>query len=480
MGTPGRALAPALVGLIVGAVAVPAAAAPSREDIDLAVRSLGGEHDRATEAVYVLRAGGARAARAIDRSWVTLSPLAQHRAVEALRGLAASHDDAVSALVRAARSEDERLRSRSLLVLGKAGTRGRGGLVSLLSDPVVGDRAASILARAAPDFAIRPLLDATVADGGADRRGLRDALTVAVQRSSRPAPVLQAWLRADPSPTAVGSTALALADTEAHAEVLRSFIEYAAPRADDFETRWRLLQAAGAAAASDTVDRWLDAELRAEDAWMIRRSAVEALTARGARARTRVALEDPYPRVRSTAAASLAGDADSLVARATLARKDVWPFVRAAAVVSLRSEADALPVIVATVDDPMSVVRGAAIDTLTPATHDEGWDRIRGRLARADEWPRVTTAAIEYAIAHCRTDAAEPLFRVVLRAGSRQPTTDDLNAAARAIEALRILGTPESKAALARLREASEVPPTLKTALHRPLPNEGACATSGP
>lgn len=478
MGAPGRTHAASLVALLACVVAATASAAPSRDDIDRAVRSLSGEHDVATQAIYVLRAGGARAARTIDRSWSTLTPLAQRRAVEALRGLAARHDDAVTALVRAARSDDELLRDRALLVLGQAGARGRRGLVSLLADSDVGDRAASMLARGAPDFALRPLLDATTEPGGADRRGLRDALAVAVQRSSEPESALTTWLGTAPSPAATASAALALADTGAHPEVLRGFIEYAAPRARDFETRWRLLQSSGSAAPSDEVDRWLDRELRADDAWMIRRAAVEALTARGAREQTRPALDDEYPRVRAAAATALASDADSLLARATLARRDVWPLVRAAAVESLRGEPDALPVIVAAIDDSMSVVRTAAIQTLTPASHDEGWERIRGRLVRTDEWPRVTAAAIEYARVHCRSDAAEPLFRVVRRAASRQPTTDDLNNAAFAIEALRVLGTPESRAAVARLHELPDVPPTLKTALGRPLPNEGVCTAS--
>ena len=178
------------------------------------------------------------------------------------------------------------------------------------------------------------------------------------------------------------------------------------------------------------------------------------------------------------AATSLSGDPETLVERATLARKDTWPMVRAAAVTSLRSEADALPVVVAAVSDGMSLVRVAAIEALTPASHDEGWEKIHGRLRASNEWPKVTAAAIEYARTHCRADSAESLFRVVLRATPSHALTEDLNNAALAIEALRVLGTPEAGAFIEQLRVTPEVPPTLKMALEQPLPEEARCPTT--
>jgi hypothetical protein len=209
---------------------------------------------------------------------------------------------------------------------------------------------------------------------------------------------------------------------------------------------------------------------------MLRAAAVDAVTARGEREQARPSLDDPYPRVRVRAATALSGDPASLLERATLARRDPWPMVRAAAVHSLRTEPSALPVVVASVDDSMSVVRVAAIEVLTPASHDEGWNRIHGRLRAANEWPNVTAAAIAYAAAHCRTDASESLFRVVMRASPSNALTEDLNNAARAIEALRALGTPEASMALERLRATPEVPPTLKMALDRPLGEDARCA----
>ena len=92
----------------------------------------------------------------------------------------------------------------------------------------------------------------------------------------------------------------------------------------------------------------------------------------------------------------------------------------------------------------------------------------------------VTAAAIDYAVAHCRTDAAEALFRVVMRAAPGNAPTEDLNNAARAIQALRALGSPEAVATIAQLRGIERVPPTLKMALEEPLAEDSRCARTLP
>jgi HEAT repeat protein len=212
---------------------------------------------------------------------------------------------------------------------------------------------------------------------------------------------------------------------------------------------------------------------------MLRQAAVDAIASRGQRKEARGALGDPYPRVRAHAATVLSGDPGSLLERATLARRDRWPMVRAAAVASLRDEADAVPVIVAAVDDPMSLVRAAAIEVLTTASHDQGWDRIHRRLRDRNEWPQVTAHAIEYVAAHCRADAVDTLLALVTRAAPANASTEDLNHAARAIEALRTLGGPDAKAALEQLRRTADVPPTLKMALEQPLTGDVRCSPAG-
>jgi len=445
-----------------------------------AVQNLDADHDRAIAAVYVLQGGGARAAQQIRDAWPSLSILGRKRALGALRQLAAEHAAAVDALVEAARSADNELRDSALTTLQRTKPRGLDGLVVLLPDPGVGDRAASLLARTEPSFAIEPLLEAIAKPGGADRRGLRSALATAVQRSggdaARP---LRAWLTTQPPASSVASVALGLASLEAHPTLIASFIEYALTKPTDFATKWRLLRSAEAAGASDDIDRWVRSQLAGPEEWMLRQAAVDSITARGHRGDARSALADSYPRVRAHAAAALSGDPDTLVERATLARRDTWPMVRAEAVTSLRTEGDGLPVIVASVDDSMSLVRAAAIDVLTEASHDEGWARIHKRLSARNEWPRVTKAAIGYVVAHCRTDAIQALLGIIMRAAPGNALTDDLNNAALAIEALRALGTPEADAAVEQLRGTAGVPPTLKMALEQPLPEDSGCAPTG-
>ena len=274
------------------------------------------------------------------------------------------------------------------------------------------------------------------------------------------------------------SAALGIALLDTQPGVVTSFVEYAAAKPTDFATTWRLLRSAGAAGQSSTVDRWVRAQLKGSGLWMLRRAAVDAITARGDREAARGSLGDPYPRVRASAATALSGDPETLVARATLARRDTWPFVRAAAVTSLRTEGDAIAVIVASVDDPMSVVRTAAIEVLTAAPGEQGWERVRRRLRANDEWPDVTRAAIGYVAAHCRTDAVDALLRIVMQAAPSNALTEDLNNAARAIEALRTLGTSEALAAVRRLEEMEGVPPTLKMALELPLAGDNPCVPS--
>ena len=457
-----------------------ALAAPDSVIVADAVRKLDADHDQATAAVYVLQAGGAQAAKQIRDAWPSLSSLGQKRALAALSQLAKEHQAAVEALVQAARSDDADIRDGALAILRRTRSRGRDGLVALLADPIVGERAAALLARTEPDFAIVPLLEAIAAPGGEDRRGLRGALGTAVQRSGKDAKRrLRGWLAEEPSAAAIASAAMGLASLGDYGDILSAFVEQAVAQSTDFATSWRLLQSAGAASANAEVDQWVRSQLDGPEEWMLREAAVDAITARGHREDARGSLKDPYPRVRAGAATALSGDSGTLLERATLARRDTWPMVRAQAVSSLRTEGEAIPVIVAAVDDSMSAVRAAAIEVLAASSHEEGWERVHQRLRARNEWPAVTAAAIDYVVAHCRADAVESLFRVVMRAAPSNALTDDLNNAARAIEALRALGTPEAKATVEQLRRSEGVPPTLKMALEQPLAEDSGCAAAG-
>jgi hypothetical protein len=456
------------------------AAAPDRPAIAQAVQALEAGHDQAAAAAYVLQGGGRPAAQALRDAWPSLSELARRRAIGPLARLARSHPAAVDALVEAARSEDEALQRQAFAALEQAAPRGCDGLVALLDDPRVGDRAALSLARTDPALAIEPLLAAMASRGGEDRAALRAALSIAARRAPGSAQTLAAWRMTGPPPPALASAALGLSAFDFDTEVVAQLVEQALGNASDFNTRWRLLRSAGPAGASERIDRWLGAELRGASEWMLRDAALEALAARGHRDRARGALADPYPRVRARAAMVLSGDASTTLERAKLARQDPWPMVRVAAVESLTDEEEALPVLVAAVDDAMSAVRAAAIGALTKRREPQGWDRIHARLDDPGEWPNVTAAAIAYVLAHCRADAVDSLLRVVRRASRSNSGTDELNNAARAIEALRALGTPEAERAIGQLARTEGVPPTLKIPLARPLPEGARCGSRVP
>ena len=482
MGTTNRRSALALATLLsLFAIVGTAGATADPAEIADAVRLLDADHDRALAAVYVLQSGGKRAATQIGTAWPTISLLGKKRVLGALKRLAVRHDAALDTLVEAARADDEDLRDKAFGALRQLGPRGQRALAALIADPAVGDRAASLLARADPDFAIATLLDVMAKPAGANRPALRAALGAALQRSARdPNPTLLAWLATEPAVSAVASASMALVGLKAQRAPMTSFIVYGAPRSKDFPSTWRLLQSAAAAGPSDEIDRWVQSQVGGPEEWMLRQAAVEASAARGRREAIRASLKDAYPRVRASAASALSGDDGSVLERATLARRDPWPMVRAASVRSLRSEGEALAVVVASVDDSMSQVRAAAIEVLTSSSHDAGWEPIQRRLRARDEWPVVTAAAIHSAVAHCRADAAESLFRVVMRAAPGNALTEDLNNAARAIEALRALGSPEATATIEQLRGTQGLPPTLKMALEQPLAEDGHCVRTPP
>ncbi|MBT8467182.1 MAG: hypothetical protein KJN97_00425, partial [Deltaproteobacteria bacterium] len=238
-----RAVALATVAALFGVVETARATADPAA-IASAVRELDADHDRATAAVYVLQTGGERAAKQIRAAWPTISLLGQKRAVGALTRLAVHHDAAIESLVAAARADDADLRDRAFAALRQLGSRGSRALAALVSDPAVGDRAASTLARADPDFAIAPLLEAMGEPAGADRPALRAALGNAAQRAEGDADTtLRAWLADEPGVSAVASASLGLVGLEGRRAVMTSLIAYAAPRSQDFPSAWRLLQA---------------------------------------------------------------------------------------------------------------------------------------------------------------------------------------------------------------------------------------------
>ncbi|MEM7137142.1 MAG: hypothetical protein AAF500_11215 [Myxococcota bacterium] len=446
-----------------------------------AVNDLGADHDRSLAAVRTLERGGGQAAAAVSKAWPSLSSLGQKRAIEVLRRLAPRHREAVRGLVQAARSPDAEIQAEALTALSESGPAGHAGLAKLVSEPGVGDQAAILLARADPDVAMPVLLSAFDGPSGAARPALRQALGTSFRRAHRQASaVVSDWLRSNPSSGAAASAAVGLAGVASAGELQTRLVEHAIEGAGAFEVNWWILEAARTAGDSESIDRFARSELANADAWMLRASAIDSLAARGEREAARTALADPYPRVRMHAARALGGDDASVTRRAAMARRDVWPMVRAAATSSLRADPVALPVIVAAVDDPMSEVRAAAIRSLIDMDETDAWDRVHARLRDSDEWPPVVDAAIDYAVARCRGDATEALFGVVRRAASPTPLTEDLNSAARAVEALRVLDTPEANMIVTQLAETAEVPRTLQMAVEAPLDTPAQCPSLAP
>ena len=452
------------------------AAVPDASSLAEAVDRLEGSHDQGVEAVRVLSVGGKGAVAELRVQWSRLSHRAQRRAVRALEALAQSESSAVELLVDAAKSPMEPIRHDALDALSRAGAQGARGLVELLRDGVVGDRAATMLARQQSASAVKPLLEVIEEEGGPERPGLRDALRTAALRGGPEAlGILDGWLESEPSPAALAAAAVALSRAPSFGSLVTQWIATGAPKSEDFATAWRFLQSARGSGPSDAIDAWLGEQLQTADKWMLRGAAVEALAMRDRLPMIRSALNDRSPRVRFVAAQALAADPDSVLARAKLARRDPWPMVRAAAVLSLRGQPEATPVVVAAVDDPMSEVRLAAIEVLKHAPHLQGWERIHGRLKTKDEWPTVTAAAIEYVVAHCPADASDALIDVILRSAGRRAGPDDLDNAVRSIRALRALQTPEGESALKRLGRAPGLPPALALALEEPRGKLPSC-----
>ncbi|MEM9727877.1 MAG: hypothetical protein AAF997_04780 [Myxococcota bacterium] len=448
---------------------------------EVAVLELGGDHDASLEAARTLSGGGAPAAQAIEDAWPTLSPLARRRALGVLAVLAEEHDAAVDALVAVARSEDEALTRDALEILAESGRRGHRGLETLAFDLAQGDAAALTLARSDPARALPVLVRALEARGPEAGAELRQAFATAVRRLGDGAETLLLdWVGTEPSPAALANAALALAPLDEQRGTQTAMVEAAVGRPSDFATEWRLAVAASTSGPSAAVDAWLVAQSRQPETWMLRAAAVDALAARDRAQLPEQALEDTYPRVRASAAAAFAGDSSTMTTRATMARRDTWPLVRAAAVTSLQGETQALPVVVAAVDDPMSQVRAAAIAVLVDASEPSGWNRVHARLRRQDEWPEVVEGAIAYVVAHCRRDAVEGLYFVIKRAASPSALTDDVQNAARAVETLRVLGTPEGSAILAQLEASEGVPEPLQMALKRPVSEASRCAERSP
>jgi hypothetical protein len=298
---------------------------------------------------------------------------------------------------------------------------------------------------------------------------------------------------------------------------------------EDFAARWRAIAALatlGEAAASDPgAVRWL--ATTATDAgapWMLRAAALEALAALGGGRSTdglrplaggaegaqasgagsplagasagasedaagggseapsdvrsrvattaRAALADPYPRVRLAAVRALLGASpEGALAAVALGARDPFPLVRAGALAALGDAGPAhaarvTGALLAGIGDAKEAVRAAAIDALARRGERAATDRVRARLADADEWPVVTTAALGYVRATCAFEAAPEVLAVLgrgLRPGAWAP---DVDAGVLALDTAVALGGQARRDALQVASRAS-APEAVRAAAER-------------
>ncbi|MFW6067724.1 MAG: HEAT repeat domain-containing protein, partial [Myxococcota bacterium] len=315
-------------------------------------------------------------------------------------------------------------------------------------------------------------------DEGSGAPSLRRSLARAVRRAGdgARAPLVR-FMEADPPPRAAAAASLAVAPVEAAASLAARLLRRTAVRAERFEDRWRLVAAAAHLPADAPVDAWLADLVRGAEEWMLRAAALRALAHRDpthARGVAEEAADDPYPRVRAEAAATLGKSREHTVPVATLARRDPWPLVRRKAVYALRTHPEALRVVRAAVRDGSESVRRTAIETLTEMGDRPGWPKVRDRLEDAREYPAVRSAAIAYVHRLCLPDGVAPLAGLVEEGLDPAADADQLDLAAAAVRALAAIGGERARQALARA-SAPGAPAPLRATAARARRHERPC-----
>jgi HEAT repeat protein len=248
------------------------------------------------------------------------------------------------------------------------------------------------------------------------------------------------------------------------------------PRAERFEDRYRLAEAAGDAPASSDLDAWLARIATEAQEWMLRASALRALKARVSESPAyEAALDDAYPRVRVAALEALAGNPRSSTPRLIeAAESDRWPMVRAAALRALAGRDGVAGVARRALADDALLVRAAAISALTEARDRGAVPLVAERFEDDGEWPLVLEAAIEYARAMCSAELVDGLGNVVARGLRTNAWEPDVEIAAVAIQALGEIGGEQAQAFLRRAM-ADTAPPSLRDAARRALRATARC-----
>lgn len=448
-----------------------------------------------------LSAGGAPASRAVDvlrrvgpsvvaplvAALPSLAPGARARAVRVWSAYLS--DPAARAAVQAALDDpDVRVRELSYEALAQGDATARGVLIARITAASPGaEAAATALARKAPKEATGAVLAALETDGASERAGLREALAVACEQlKGACVDAVREWLRtAQPNVSARASVALALGGQAAVAgapELAAELIAGASEQASEFEDRWRLVNAASVAAPNAAVDAWLAELAVKEERWMLRATALSALSQRKAPASAAIAkqaLKDEYPRVRLVAVQGLATDASATPDLTTHAQRDRWPMVRAAAYDALAKHAGTGATLQGGVEDRAKSVRAAALRGLTTARVATAWPAVEKVLRNDNEWAEVTIEAAAYARALCVQAAREPLVDLLVRALKPDAAPFEAEVGGPVFEALTALGG-EPAADAQRIAARPTSPPGLKAMAKQAAARKPACAAPDP
>jgi HEAT repeat protein len=442
--------------------------------VDRLVKELDGAG--AGEAEHSLTAAGKVAVTKLCASWPALTPAGRRRAARVL-GHSAENDPAARQQLAAALDDgDADVRTTAFAALLAAGPASRQALMPRAAQPgEQGDAAATALARQAPREALPALLAALAQPSGSERPVLREAIAVSSQGAgAAAADEVRAWAqRNDDNLAARASLALALTTSgEMLRPIAAEIVAADRDRAERFEDRWRLVQAARGLPSSADVDAWLAKLAKTEERWMLRAAAIQALAERNASERiatAKAALGDDYSRVRVAAAGVLASDAGARDVLAMHAERDPWVPVRIAALEALASQRGTEALVQRGVADPSRLVRASAVRMLAKAHAQSAWAAVERRLADADEWPQVVAESIRFADSLCERRATKPLLAVLQRGIKPDAWAPDADNAQLALGTLLRFGGDAAKSAR-DLAASQGGPDALKAAEAAKLP----------
>lgn len=432
------------------------------------VRELAAGGASASAAGRLLAGVGAAALPALRAQWSAMAEPARRRALALARPLADRSADALALIISAAEGPASALRQEALAALVGLGAPAAEARAALLRRGDVGVALATALARGGGAVAMDELLAALVDPGATPLAGLHAALGEAVSRQGTAGLArLEAWSAQPSKPALDGIVAYGLRGRPEAAAITAGVVERSLTTANvgDFETAWRLVEAAATLTSSAKVDSVLETLAEQDERWMLRDAALRALAGRGAErfeAVARKRLLDPYPRVRASAVRGLGARGAATKLLSKHAAQDRWHLVRVAALEALPDGEASRGVMLGRLRDRLPVVRRAAILALLRVQDAGAWEEVAPRVADDNEYPQVIEAGITFAQQLCIKSASPILRRVVERGFAPDAWDPDRALAATALRALQALegraavqslaalGGPEVQANMAR------------------------------